>query len=86
MRSNDIAPVEVKDGEAWEIIKDRNKVEPDIMNNKSARFNLAKNNPLMSIHMFNKLMCYEMTIFNSGREHERKNRHLSLFVILGIIK
>ena len=55
MRSNGIAAVEVKDGEAWEIIKDKDKFELAIMNNNSARFNLTKKTPLMSIHMYKKI-------------------------------
>ena len=55
MRSNGIAAVEVKDGEAWAIIKDRDKVEPAIINNNSTRFSLTKNTPLMSTHMSKKL-------------------------------
>ena len=55
MRGNGIAVVEVKNEEAWEIIKDRDKVVPAIINNNSARFNLTKKNPLMSTHMPEKL-------------------------------
>ena len=55
LRINGIAAVEVKDGEAGERIKYRDKVEPAIMNTNSAKFNLTKKTPLMSTHMSKKL-------------------------------
>ena len=55
LRSNDIDVVAVKDEETWEIINDRDKVEPTIINTNSARLNLTKKTPLMSKHMSKKL-------------------------------
>lgn len=45
----------MKDGDEWNTVKDKDKVEPAIMNNNSARFSLTKQNPLMSNHISTKL-------------------------------
>ena len=42
LRSNGIAAVKIKDGDEWNTVMERDNVEPVIMKNNSARFNLTE--------------------------------------------